>query len=108
MFKYIYSFFGYKDEPINQNTQLLNNNTTPVNYTQSNNNTTYNNTNKYNCTYCFNSFNTMDEKQDHLLICKQKPKPISIIECNRCGRKDHIEDNCFEIKHIYGYYLRKQ
>ena len=99
MFKFISSFFGYKEEP-DQNTHLLNSNVNP-NYTQ------LDNIKKYNCTFCFNSFNTMDEQQKHLIICKQQPKPVSDIKCNRCGRDSHIEDNCFEIKHVYGYYLKK-
>ena len=101
MFKYISSLFGYKDDPVNQNTQLLNNNIITSNYTQ------LDNTPKYNCTFCFNSFNTIDEQKDHLLVCKQKPKPVNNIICNRCGRDTHRENNCYEIKNIYGYYLKK-
>ena len=63
MLKYVSSLFGYKDVPVNQNTQLLNN-TQNTNYTQ------LDNTSKYNCTFCFNSFNTIDEQKDHLLVCK--------------------------------------
>jgi hypothetical protein len=100
MFKYIYSFFGYKDEPSNQNTQLLNNKS--PDYTQ-----LENPIKKYNCTYCFNSFNTVDEQDKHQSNCKQKPKPKNDIICDRCGRENHTENNCFEIKHIHGYYLRK-
>ena len=62
MFKYLTSFFGYKYEPVNQNTSLLNNNTT-TNYTQLDNNLK-----KYNCSFCFNSFNTIDEQKEILNV----------------------------------------
>lgn len=101
MFKYISSFFGYKDVPVNQNTQLLNN-TQNTNYTQ-----LENNLKKYNCSFCFLSFDTNEEQIEHLLVCKQKPKSGNNVICNRCGRDNHTENNCYEIKHIHGYYLRK-
>ena len=63
MFKFISSLFGYEyesqPEPIQpiEKTNLLNEQVI-----------------KFNCTYCFNSFNTLEDKTNHLLICKQKPK----------------------------------
>ncbi len=49
-----------------------------------------------------------DTKTNHELNCSQKPKPKSDIICEKCGRTNHVIDDCYEIKHIYDYYLIKQ
>jgi hypothetical protein len=98
MFKFISSFFQYNYDSNNnqQNDIKISNFESSTKIMK-----------KYNCTFCFESFHTLNEQKTHILICKQIPKPINNIKCNRCGRYNHLENNCFEIKHIYGYYLRK-
>ena len=103
MFHYISSLFGSK-ESTPKSSLLEENKQNKQNYNSINE---LHNGKKYNCKYCFNSFNDIDEQTDHEISCQMKPKQKSNILCNRCGRNSHLEDKCYEIKHIQGYYLRK-
>jgi predicted GIY-YIG superfamily endonuclease len=59
----------------------------------------------WQCEYCDKEFEDIKDCEKHEKSCKPKPKVNKKQKCNRCGRQNHNENNCYASNHVDGYEL---